>query len=276
MADDNFLVGVTGSAGEGVRKLMRLLQGAGKVPYAEPSGNFEQRRGRARKELEEQGITAEQRQAYTPGISEGLYEGIEPFSYAHGTPTDIIRHGLLNITKNRSAVSGDPREDAWRAYLGMPQKHNTFGISDYRPSKSKDPNKVYLKLNQYWPEQRRVTDDVNRITKKFYPKDPSGDDVFLKYWGKSGRYREVDWNPGVMGVHARGSDVDEQGRPYLSYYDKWNLEGNPVEGEEGRFGKPFELYDRLYYDPKTKEIYWDGPPPVAPQALKSMQPKKKK
>jgi hypothetical protein len=54
-----------------------------------------------------------------------------------------------------------------------------------------------------------------------------------------------------MGHFILSKGRDKNGY-YVSYYDKWNLEGSQ-EGEDGLIGKPFEIYDRIYYDPKILE-----------------------
>gem|GEM_PF-6511683 len=43
-------------------------------------------------------------------------------------------------------------EDGRRIYLGMPQKYNTFKISDYRPANSRE-NKYYYCLPKSFKEE---------------------------------------------------------------------------------------------------------------------------
>ena len=56
----------------------------------------------------------------------------------------------------------------------------------------------------------------------------------------------------IMGGFKLSKGHDAQG-DYISYYDRWDLEGS-VEGKEGIIGKPYEIYDRIYYDPQTFEV----------------------
>jgi hypothetical protein len=58
----------------------------------------------------------------------------------------------------------------------------------------------------------------------------------------------------VMGNFTMGKGEDDAG-PYISYYDRWNLEKISLEGDGGFFGKGFEIYDRLHYDPETFEPF---------------------
>ncbi|MBP6060494.1 MAG: hypothetical protein KA515_00605 [Candidatus Pacebacteria bacterium] len=53
----------------------------------------------------------------------------------------------------------------------------------------------------------------------------------------------------IMGNFKLSLGKDERGN-YISYYDKWDLANNQLEGI---VGKPFEIYDRIYYDPNTFE-----------------------
>lgn len=55
----------------------------------------------------------------------------------------------------------------------------------------------------------------------------------------------------VMGNHTISLGMDEMGH-YLSYYDRWDL-SESIEGYGGIAGKPFEIYDRIYYDSITFE-----------------------
>jgi len=56
----------------------------------------------------------------------------------------------------------------------------------------------------------------------------------------------------VMFHYTMSLGEDEEGS-YISYYDKWDLDV-PFEDEGGFFGQPFEIYDRIYYDPETFEM----------------------
>jgi hypothetical protein len=53
-----------------------------------------------------------------------------------------------------------------------------------------------------------------------------------------------------MGNYTWTKGEDKKGH-YIAYYDKWDLD-IPIE-EYGFIGKPFEIYDRIYYNPDTFE-----------------------
>jgi hypothetical protein len=54
--------------------------------------------------------------------------------------------------------------------------------------------------------------------------------------------------------HYRISIGEDNRGSYISYYDIWDL-NVPSEGNKlTKVGHPFEVYDRIYYNPKTGEI----------------------
>ena len=73
-----------------------------------------------------------------------LYDAIKPANYPGDFPT-LGRSMTQNLLHGRAEE--DPySEDAWRMYLGIPQKYNTFSKSNYRPSIGDTPNDTYYKL----------------------------------------------------------------------------------------------------------------------------------
>jgi hypothetical protein len=199
---------------------------------------------------------------YLPGVSELLYRTINPgFDYYKPQQsvrvlTDAIANmpAALNLDKTYTysdeADYDNPLQDAWATYLGLPQANNSFSPSSYRPSKSTDPTNKYYKFN-----------DLAEVTGGFAG---GGEDMHwyiqdllqrLKNNSDSGAGEIAVGSNHAMGNYKWSKGADEKGS-YISYYDKWDLmptlPGNikpnlsllPV-------GKPFELYDRIYYDPKT-------------------------
>jgi hypothetical protein len=105
-------------------------------------------------------------------------------------------------------------------YSGVPQKNNTFTISNYIPSISKEKNKTYYTFNN---------ENKNELEK-----------ALLNWSNNSSNKKNVltDTENTVMGDYTVSKGKDKRGE-YISYYDKWDLE--PKD-----FGKPFEMYDRIY------------------------------
>lgn len=214
---------------------------------------FEEMVVRAKKELAENGITSEQKNAYIPLVSKALQRGIEPivdFSKSDiGNMADKAIEFVPNLVRGKkydaSVYESQMKEmmqseDAFALYLGLPQKHETFGISDYHPSVSKE-KRCYFKLNGYFgnsPEERkgRIYELLFSIDMNSSPENPSRAPFFENH---------------TLTHHTISKGEDERGH-YISYYDRWDFE-YPMEGKQGFFGKPFEIYDRIYYDPKTFE-----------------------
>lgn len=194
-------------------------------------------------------------------------------------------------------------DDAWRLYLGLPQKENTFGISDYRPSTSKD-DKYYYTIDGFWGDltshlderdfylsedfQKHFVDETIREAKNQQELEQAVDDWAMNNLEKQiGQYIKkgaplpgkglkgyiefLQSQPGqkmqveeevligaqredIMFHYTMACGQDEKGF-YIAYYDKWDLASFFAENPLTRgVGKPFEIYDRLYYDPTTYEV----------------------
>jgi hypothetical protein len=289
-------------------------------------GKFSEK-DRARKELEEKGITSEQASAYKLGMSDLIYKGVTPVGYpqkqgedfytpnaywASFVPNLILgrdNYGVIGKDKNNIEIVVNPSiipnsEDAWRMYLGLAQKNNTFGISSYQP---KDSNQdiYYYKINT-WPdllekfisyEMENIQPFVKRLDdlyqgdkekmmehaeEKMPPHQFEQFKIILEkgekgFKGKNflelvkkiddsgckmnayGMFNNMEYNMGydtdieTLLTHYTVSLGEDEKGTYLSYYDKWDL-AVPTE-ESGRgFGRAFEIYDRIYYNPETGEI----------------------
>ena len=194
---------------------------------------------------------------------------------------------------NKNLYTIPNREDAFRLYLGMPQVNNSFGVSDYRPGDSEDKSMVYLKPNYFNedPIRQALVDqyfkeldvDEDENLKELVDKKTIGNERGLprgKYQGDGTAWPEAD---NSLGDFTFDMGEDEKGT-YISIYDIWDL--NPFQQGEGSSvnksaekllswfntqsdkkatsesevsalfgaGKPFEVYERIYIDPKTKKI----------------------
>ncbi|MFA7285204.1 MAG: hypothetical protein WC004_05295, partial [Candidatus Absconditabacterales bacterium] len=141
-----------GFCGKGIASILYYMI-KGRSEYQDPNAGlpFEQRRAIAQQQLEQNGITDEQRSAYMPGLSEELYNNIDPSGYEivdkiwdFFDPSE--KQELDEMIKQHSDVyDNSKRKDARALYLGLPQRHNTFKTSEYKPSKAKE-NKTYFAL----------------------------------------------------------------------------------------------------------------------------------
>jgi hypothetical protein len=144
-------------------------------------------------------------------------------------------------------------EDAWKIYLGKPQTKNTFSISNYKPSLSKENNINYYSLPNDFKQELFDLYNNGQI-KKGINNEFSFSNIF----------DEVSSRARVLGNFTVDEGKDEKGS-YISYYDKYDLNPNlPVIGNvlglENFVGKPFEIYDRIYYndygDGQKKRMYY--------------------
>lgn len=88
----------------------------------------------AKRQLNNVGITSNQREGYIPGLSEFARKYVTPYGYT-GAGHNKLQDVLQNIKRkgvNYSTV-GPERSDAWNMYLGFPQKNKTFILSETAP-----------------------------------------------------------------------------------------------------------------------------------------------
>lgn len=193
---------------------------------------------RANVELQKKGITTEQKAGYIPGINDMLHKGIDSYSYEDYW--NKTKDFLPNVLFGRKEYN-NTMEDAYRMYLGIAQKHKTFGISDYQPTQSTE-QKYYYKIDAFFEKLivRKYGNDGQKMIR----------DVLSKI--EAGEGFDDDGFDMIMGHYKMGKGVDKNG-PYISYYDRWDLDAMPVEGTNGSFGKPYEIYDRIYYNANSFE-----------------------
>jgi hypothetical protein len=229
-----------------------------KIKESKKEETFEEMKERAKKELAENGITSEQARIYNP-INAVLKRGIVPFGYH---PKQKIAEFIPNLVFGSDNIKGDVsgenvnrRQDAWRLYLGIPQKNDTFGISDYTPNEEKKSGAIFsesycFKLKTFWEKYLEVGFSHINTT---LPVWRSFVVSFLieRIQKEGGVFITDDEFTVVMGVFNFQLGKDEKGS-YIAYSDVWDLNVFP-ENEKGFFGKPFHIYDRMYYDPETYE-----------------------
>lgn len=278
--------------------------------------------------MKQYGIPEFQRAWYVKGKSEQAFNNITPQWYEDlrwniqryyrfkknkwRDPYELLRYSVWEILENGATSKKEifyripKRDDAWRLYLGMPQKNNSFGISEYQPSQSNEHTKVYFKPN-YWTiemkqalldrylneieyakiKQKEVFKDQKIISNErirvFDPKrdslkqqniprsdaqtaerlldNPLWDFTVWKREDEKWMYLYIydiwDLQPFKIGEWASYSDATKENiEPQIEKLrEKWydvdeNTEISTIFGA----GMPFEIYDRIYYDPTTKKI----------------------
>ena len=194
-------------------------------------------KGTPQQQLKETGITDEQLQNQNI-IKNKLYHNLQPRGYDQ--PIKRVTHAIFNSDKDYNEVPY--REDAYSLYMGHPQKNNTFQVSKYSPSISKDKNTIYYSINSTIGDKNNVKFEeqlLSRLTK-------NNNEISLP------EYNSDDFYNDIMGNYKQGLGKDEHGQ-YIYYYDKWDVNPfnlkNPITKKEitTDFGKPFEIYNRIYF-----------------------------
>ena len=235
--------------------------------------------GTTEQQLKETGLTNEQIQNRST-LNKNLANNLYPYTYENAI-SRVLSAGIMNKKEEErksyekgiydmpeSKKQDERRFDALNLYSGIPQKNNTFGISKYIPTDSKDKNKTYYNFNTRNREniEEKLINDTNYIDKT------KKEDIKVGI-------EKIDLDDitgmGVMGGYTVTTGKDKRGK-YISYYDKWDL--NPLDlsinGKElpTNFGKPFEIYDRVYvknYGKDLKKLFYTD------EELSKLNPDKK-
>lgn len=168
------------------------------------------------------------------------------------TKVKKILDKLDSYNSNYSGLDDPYSEDAWRIYLGKPQTKNTFNISNYKPTKSKDVDINYYSLPEAFKEEL-----FNLYNSKQIKEGANNEFSFENSFGENSSKARV------LGHFTVNKGKDERGE-YISYYDKYDLSPTlPVVGKSevsNYLGEPFEIYDRIYTkdygDSKQKRMYY--------------------
>ncbi|NBW17922.1 MAG: peptidoglycan-binding protein [Caulobacteraceae bacterium] len=138
---------------------------------------------------------------------------------------DLIKTSGLSSDELKKRYAN--RMDAYNLYLGIPQKNNTLEVSNQVPSKSTEKNKTYYKYND---------EAKNKLAKE------------LIDWANTNSEEKgvlTDLKQFVMGDYTVSKGKDKRGN-YISYYDKWDLDPLGSQVKSLDYGKPFEMYDKIY------------------------------
>lgn len=174
------------------------------------------------------------------------------------------------------AAGGNRRQEAYGSlgdlyayYAGQPLKHSVLEYSQYKPTNAKNPEATYISINDAKFKQE-VIDNYNRVfnEKKLLPDETqvnnntyavSGYTRPRKEQMKRSKSGELYYEKGkdhvsnAIGRYYLSKGKDNKGE-YISYYDIFDVgtgsDGGGI-GETLGLTKPFEIYDRIYLDPKT-------------------------
>jgi hypothetical protein len=221
-------------------------------------------------------------------------ENLNPFDYGEegNTLVDRVKNTILlnekegwrenvdeRLKKGRQNISDEEavRLDLLQMYAGKPQLTNSIIQSQYRPSVSKNKQDKYYSSpaiersiieNLYNPTQLNLFKGVNVKSKQDID-NLIKTQLLLEGEDERKSVGKVAKVPG-LGFATLSAGEDESG-PYLSYYDKWDI--NPFSGQYSssdnsilnKIGKKYlssgdiaeglsnvpEIYGRIYFDKKT-------------------------
>jgi hypothetical protein len=188
---------------------------------------------------------------------------------------------------SRKAGDVDNRQDSFGTlgdlyayYAGQPLHYNTLEFSQYKPTTSKNPNAKYIAindpkfkqevydkyvdvfLNKDLQEQERWSIPGSRLYKiNDSTYSVSGYEFpTAEHWRQSKLLNKKvhlisgkDHVSNAIGRYFLSKGKDDKG-DYISYYDIFDVHSGSEKrnlGETLGLTKPFEIYDRIYLDPKT-------------------------
>lgn len=261
--------------------LRRLLPQPEVPPTMEPvKANTPNRARDPQRVLDERGILPQQA-SRNPIVSEMVYNGVIPRAYWSNFPGENYgrwKTGLSVLTgrdfaPDRTKFDTPDREDAWRMFLGLPQENGTFAISPYRPTRGRGDNTTYYRYNGVEENLKATAGNAPtlpyaiRDLRKMWEENEEKPLVKFDSVVSTATGNYIDPNQSIWGLLTSGGTTNERGvmgeftidfgedenGPYLSIYDRWDLgrPRSPTKKMSERVGKPFEIYDRIYYDPKT-------------------------
>jgi hypothetical protein len=217
-------------------------------------------------EMATKGITPKLQEGNQGPVSDAVQRYISPINYRWGMENfhdnwPAMAKMMLGIN---TPITGEPddrntgyrpkapqqaQEDSWNLYLGKPQSGRSFSVSPFKPTHAKDSSVEYVRPTNFlakWMVHKaketgdkpsQILSNLVETTVREGGKIPMNDDDMSV--GPTAQMYGVMQNFQVSHGH------DEVG-PYLAVYDIWDLH----HAGANLVGKPFEIYDRLYYDPK--------------------------
>lgn len=204
-----------------------------------------------------------------PGKS-SIKRGLEAVVLGRKEPERAEIEQYLEKGYGRTATEEDKlRLDLLSMYGGIKPKYGTVKESEYRPSTEKDKSVKYLdsrivkqELSKQLPSIRSKQDFENYV-------NSAKSSEILRKDGKVVRGETGGVKTQVAGLGTANVSYGEDARgPYVSYYDKWDIDPSSGMYSEksgvvsdyakktgaailGAGSKPPEIYGRIYFDKKT-------------------------
>lgn len=179
-------------------------------------------------QMDQVGITSAQREGYVPGISDLAYKYVYPFGYSSFDGSKFknilkqIQQGGIKYFGTGESGTLEPREDAWRMYLGMPQRHGTFEMAQTAPIQHVAYTPEQLSNLELFSIKSKIGKDIEFPSASRYG-DKMFDFNFLNDWERGMDYLNkstvVADGHVIMGGHNK-----RLSRAGLEYNDVWDLE----------------------------------------------------
>ena len=171
-----------------------------------------------------------------------------PEAYQYETYVTNVKKMRPGATRRASMM----KIDALNMTMGLPQEFNTLEESPYNPQDEGiwgNVKRAFGAGTKYY----RVSSSVKGFSpqtfinqhKKFLESGERKGDA--KTWTSSDLKNNSIY--GDLGNYNIGSGQDDKGH-YISIYDKNDYKGGVLFGAN----EPFEIYDRIYYNPKTYKV----------------------
>jgi len=189
-------------------------------------------KGSAKEQMEKYGIVNDQLQDRS-WWKDRLIDNLNPGGY-HAPWERVWDAIVLNKKDSERKPDRISREDYYSIYMGRPQQHNTLGISDYTPANVEEVNGKKL------PASSKIIYKDNRLSQYLTQCWA----IYAKHLLSEPNHRESRIMHKDLYHFKMSLGHDEQG-DYICYHDTWNIA--PL-GPTTDFGKPFEIYDRIYFD----------------------------
>ena len=165
--------------------------------------------------------------------------------------------------------------DLYRYYGGLPLQNNILRYSKTAPTDAKDKDAKYISLNkdqvfldEVWKNYLRVKSGNLSTTSQGDKEQKVKDGVWrVSGYSSGGPDHHITEKPSdkhhsnAIGRYKISEGKDDKGH-FIQYYDKFdqgtgsgNIATSIYDFVEGvtNARKPFEIYDRIYYNPKTME-----------------------
>ena len=195
-------------------------------------------------------------------IKKNIAENLTPVGY--GEPYSRIAKSAIGIPDGFENTfdqeSSKERKDLLAIMMNQPQKYNTIQISKYKPSVSKESDTEYYDSPH---TKNLVLKNYDKYSKLIDIKKSKNESTNI--WDMDTSQTEEGKASGVLGNFTIDKGVDKDGREYISYYDKWDLQPfgkanstmNKISDyiQDAAGVKSPEIYGRIYKDEVSEETW---------------------